>query len=179
LAVNFTVHAILDGTNKPKVQDLPVPGASVHVFTRRDACTNGLYVGTDPKRWGKTFDGLDGVNPADPGCPIVSYGTYQAVGTTDANGNATIIVPPTTSDPNIDYVIIARTDKFDYIKTASSTDILYSEYGVPNINAGQTKKVPLHQLATYGGKILPATQAEFFGTYLDLVQPETFEFTDD
>src|SRR4029077_2657219 len=66
-----------------------------------------------------------------------------------------------------------------YIKTASSTDPLYSEYTLPNITAGQSKNVALHPLATFHGKILPAKQTEYFGSYLDLVEPETVDWTDD
>src|SRR5262249_45071991 len=43
----------------------------------------------------------------------------------------------------------------------------------------QSKKVPLHQLATFNGKIVPASQAEYFGSYLDLVQPEYYDWTGD
>ena len=36
LTVNFTVHALMDNTNKPKVQDVPVANAEVRVYERRD-----------------------------------------------------------------------------------------------------------------------------------------------
>jgi Domain of unknown function (DUF4082)/Bacterial Ig domain/Bacterial Ig-like domain (group 3)/Calx-beta domain/Cadherin-like domain/Purple acid Phosphatase, N-terminal domain len=179
LKVNFTVHAMQDGTAKPKVQDFPVSGAIVKVYTRLDQCANGLFVLQVPMLWGRIYDGWDGVGGTDPGCTPVSVGSYQAVATTDALGNATIIVPPTASSPNTDYIIIGRTTSFDYIKTAASTDPLYSEYTLGNINASQSKNVSLHQLATFNGKILPAKQTEYFGSYLDLVEPEFVDWTDD
>ena len=179
LKVNFTVHSMLDGTSKPKVQDLPVSGAVVKVYTRKDQCTNGLFVLNLPFLWGRIYDGWDGTAGSDPGCAPVTLGSYQAVATTDALGNATIIVPPTTNSPNTDYLIIGKTDKFDYIKTATSTDPLYSEYTLGNINASQSKNISLHQLATFNGKILPAKQTEYFGSYLDLVEPEHVDWTDD
>jgi hypothetical protein len=179
LKVNFSVHSMLDNTPKPKVQDLPVSGATVKVYTRLDQCANGLFVLNVPFLWGRIYDGWDGVGGTDPGCAPVSVGSYQAVATTDALGNATIIVPPTSSSPNTDYLIVGRTDKFDYIKTASSTDPLYSEYTLGNINASQSKNVSLHQLATFNGKILPAKQTEYFGSYLDVVEPEYVDWTDE
>jgi len=179
LKVNFTVHSMLDNTPKPKVQDFPVSGAVVKVYTRLDTCANGLFVLNVPFLWGRIYDGWDGVGGTDPGCTPVSVGSYQAVATTDALGNATIIVPPTASSPNTDYLIVGRTDKFDYIKTASSTDPLYSEYTLGNINASQSKNITLHQLATFNGKILPAKQTEYFGSYLDLVEPDYVDWTDD
>ena len=36
LTVNFTVHALMDNTNKPKVQDVPVANAEIRVYERRD-----------------------------------------------------------------------------------------------------------------------------------------------
>ena len=108
-----------------------------------------------------------------PGSPI------KAVATTDALGNATIIVPPLASGAASAYLVIARTDKFDYIKTASSLDTLYSEYTVQSINALQTKNASLAQLATFNGKILPAKQTEFFGSYLNIIQPEYMDWNDD
>jgi len=179
LKVNFSVHSMLDNTPKPKVQDFPVSGATVKVYSRLDSCANGLYVLQVPLLWGRIYDGFDGVGGTDPGCTPVSVGSYQAVATTDALGNATIIVPPTASSPNTDYLIVGRTDKFDYIQTATSTDPLYSEYTLGNINASQSKNVTLHQLATFNGKILPAKQTEYFGSYLDLVEPDYVDWTDD
>jgi hypothetical protein len=88
-------------------------------------------------------------------------------------------VPPTSSSPNTDYIVIARTTKFDYIKTAASSDPLYSQYKQANINANQVKKVSLHQLATFNGKLLSAKSTEYFGSYLDLVEPESVEWTED
>ena len=43
----------------------------------------------------------------------MSVGSYQAKGITDAAGNVTIIVPPTTNSPNVDYVIIGKSTAFD------------------------------------------------------------------
>ena len=161
LKVNFSVHSMLDNTPKPKVQDLPVSGATVKVYTRLDQCANGLFVlqravPLGPRSTTASTAWVGRIRAATR----VSVGSYQAVATTDALGNATIIVPPTSNSPNTDYLIVGRTDKFDYIKTASSTDPLYSEYTLGNINASQSKNVTLHQLATFNGKILPAKQTE-------------------
>ncbi|PYR88035.1 MAG: hypothetical protein DMF84_29670 [Acidobacteria bacterium] len=179
MKVNFTVHAILDGSSKPKVQDAAVPGADVRVYTKRDQCTSGIIVSGKPKIWGTVFDGLDGVGGSDSGCQPVSYGSYIATGITDASGNVNIIVPPTTSDPNSDYVVIARTTKFDYIKTTLTPDPLYSEKTIPTITASAVKDVKLHQIATFNGKLMPGKDLEEFGSYLGIVEPDFVDWLDD
>src|SRR5437870_665608 len=78
-----------------------------------DECTNyvahcGYLVTT---RKSKTLRDLD------PGCPVVKVGDYSAIGTTDQNGQATIIVPPATSSPGTDNVVIGRTMTFDDTRT--------------------------------------------------------------
>ncbi len=177
--VRFEVHAILDGTKNPKVRDQAVPGAEVRVYTKRDQCTNGIIVSGKPKMWGIIFDGSDGPGGATSGCDPVSYGSYIAQGITDATGRVDIIVPPTTNDPNTDYVVIARTTTFDYIKTTITPDPLYSEKTISTIAAGASKDVRLHQIATFAGKLMPGKDLEEFGSYLGIVQPDFVDWTDD
>ncbi|HXI31003.1 MAG TPA: Ig-like domain repeat protein, partial [Vicinamibacterales bacterium] len=178
LKVNFKVHAILDATTKPKVQDIAVPNALVRVYSSGDSCAFNLKVSTQPKRWGIVFDGIDGPLPLDPGCPVVTVGSYRAEATTDVNGNATIIVPPTAATQ--DWIVIGRTTNFDYIKTVLlSPDPLYSEDEVLNIAAGQTAAVMLNQIAPFAGGILPAKRIVEFGTELDIVEPDDYDWTDD
>ena len=130
LTVTFTLHSIEDDTKNPKVANVPVAGALVRVYSKQDACTNGIVVTPKPKMWGTIFDGLDGpINTADPGCPVVTVGSYRAEGTTAANGTLTIIVPPTVNSPSEDYVVIGRTMGFDYLATTTDPDTLYSGGG--------------------------------------------------
>jgi hypothetical protein len=153
----------MDNTPRPRLVDLPVTGATVQVYSRFDQCTNGLFVLNLPFLWGRIMDGLDGAGGSGVGCPVVSVGSYKAAGVTDALGNVTIIVPPLAAGPASAYLVIARTDKFDYIKNATSPDTLYSEYTVTSITATQVKAAPLHQLATFNGKIIPAKQSDASG----------------
>jgi len=44
--------------------------------------------------------------------------------------------------------------------------------------AGSTPKVPLSLLATASGKIVPGAQTEFFGSYLNIIQPEYMDWTE-
>jgi hypothetical protein len=177
LNVTFAVHALQDGTSRPKVKTIPVPNAQVKVFSTADPCVGNIFQSLNPKKWGTIFDGADGVGGL-PGCPALSYGTYQATGTTDVNGVTTIIVPPLAVNMTTQYLVIARATNFDYIQTATSPDPLYSNYPVISVAAGTVKNVPLKLLATFGGKIVPGAQTEFFGSYLNIVQPEYLEWTD-
>ena len=103
----------------------------------------------------------------------MTYGTYQAVGTTDVNGNVSIIVPPLALNLTNQYLVIGRATNFDYIGTpTTTTDPMYSEYPVLTAPAGAAPKVPLSLLATANGKIVPGAQTEFFGSYLNIIQPE-------
>jgi Bacterial Ig domain len=178
LKVVFRVHAMQDGTKAPKVATIPVPNAIVEVFSTSDACTGGMLSAVKPKKWGLIFDGADGPGGVD-GCTPLSVGSYQATGVTDANGNATIIVPPLSLSLSNQYLVIARATNFDYIKTATSPDPLYSQYPVLSVAAGQTVNVPLALIATFNGKIVPGAQTEFFGSYLNIVQPEHMDWTNE
>ena len=77
------------------------------------------------------------------------------------------------------YVVIARADNFDYVKTASTPDPLYSAYPILMVAANTTRSAPLSALATFNGKIVPGAQAEFFGSYLNIIQPEYVDWTED
>ena len=37
LTVNFTIHALMDNTNKPRVHDVPVANAEIRVYERRES----------------------------------------------------------------------------------------------------------------------------------------------
>src|SRR6185295_2328264 len=87
--------------------------------------------------------------------------------------------PPISLSLSNQYLVIGRATNFDYVVTATSPDPLYSEYPVLIAAAGQTVNAPLSLLATFNGKIVPGTQTEFFGSYLNLVQPEYMEWTSD
>jgi len=176
LKVAFKVHAMQDGTSKPKVTTIAVPNANVRVFATSNACTGGIFSTINAKKWGLIFDGADGPGGVD-GCAPVSVGSYQATGVTDVNGNATIIVPPLNLSLSNQYLVIARATNFDYVKTAASPDPVYSQYPVLKVAAGQMANVPLAMIATFNGKIVPGAQAEFFGSYLDIVQPEYMDWT--
>ncbi|HEV8346689.1 MAG TPA: N,N-dimethylformamidase beta subunit family domain-containing protein, partial [Vicinamibacterales bacterium] len=178
LKVTFKVHAMQDGTRNPKVATVAVPNAIVKVFSTADACTGNIFSAINPKKWGVIFDGADGMGGAD-GCAPVSVGSYQATGVTDANGNATIIVPPLSLNWSSQYLVIARATNFDYIKTAAAMDPVYSNFPVLSVAAGQTKNVPLAMIATFNGKVVPGAQAEFFGSYLNIVQPEFMDWTEE
>ncbi len=171
LLVNFSVFALQDNTSKPKVQQIPAPNAVVKVFTTANSCVGNIFTAINPKKWGQIFDGADGPGGAD-GCAPVSYGSYQATGTTDANGNVTIIVPPLNLSLTTQYLVIGRATNFDYVKTAVSPDPLYSTYPVLLAPAGTTRTVPLALVATFNGKIVPGTAIEEYGSYLAIIQPE-------
>ncbi len=176
--VTFAVHALQDSTNRPKVKTLPVPNALVKVFKTGAGCTGNLLSIINPKKWGVIFDGADGVGGID-GCDPVTVGGYEAVGTTDVNGVVTIIVPTLTPSLSSQYLVIARATNFDYVKTVGTPDPLYSQYPVINLPANAIKNVPLSMLATFAGKIVPGAQTEFFGSYLNIIQPEYVEWTED
>jgi N,N-dimethylformamidase beta subunit-like protein/uncharacterized protein DUF4082/Big-like domain-containing protein len=176
LRIAFTAHVLMDETPRPKVQDVPVANALVRVYTNADVCTNGVLVSGQPKLWGTIFDGLDGPAGTDPGCPVLSVGSYRAEGTTDATGHVTIIVPPLSTVPNVDYVVIARTDGFDYLKTGVTPDPLYSEKTILNLPAGTLKDIALHQLRLFNGKRVAGRDLEEFGTYLAIVQPDFMDW---
>jgi parallel beta-helix repeat protein len=192
LKIKYVVHAVMDPSPKPKVVDVPVSCAEVRVYTRKDVCTNGIFVTGKPKMWGQIYDGLDGPGGSDPGCPVVSAGCYVAKGLTDENGEAAIFVPPTTKDPNTDYVVIGRspienpvcgcsTDPtiFDDLKTLDDPDGLYSGETVNNIKAGETKNVKLHKIRLFNGKNVPGKALVLSGTYLGIIEPEYMDWTID
>ena len=180
LSVQFITHEILDGTNKPKVKEVAVANALVRAYRKSDVCANGLIVSGQEKIWGKVFDGLDGYHAAgdtDPGCPVVTTGTYRAEGTTDANGNVNIIVPPALNHPDTDYVVIGRTLDFDDTRTVAVMDPLYSEKTLDVVKAGTQKRVLLHQLRLFNGRRVPGRDIEEFGTYLAIVEPEYMDWS--
>ena len=150
LQVKFNVYALQDSTSKPKVATFPAKNAVVKVFSTATSCVGNIFSALNPKKWGTIFDGADGVGGAD-GCAPVAYGTYQATGTTDVNGNVTIIVPPLALGWNNQYLVIGRSTNFDYIKTAVAGDTLYSNYPVLAAPAGTTRSVPLSFVATFNG----------------------------
>jgi hypothetical protein len=178
LKVSFQVHAMQDGTKAPKVKTIPVPNALVRVFSTANTCVGNIFSAINPKKWGIIFDGSDGPGGVD-GCAPVAVGTYQATGTTDVNGMATIIVPPLPANWTTQYLVIARATNFDYVKTVATPDPLYSNYPVISLVAGQIKTVPLAMIATFNGKVVPGAQAEFFGSYLNIVQPEYMDWTEE
>ena len=187
--VKFSRHELEDESDHPKVHTSNVGGAEVRVYTRRDPCTDGLMVTNKPKMWGKVYDGLDGPPPdgiADTGCPIVTFGSYVAKGITDANGEVSIVVPPTTTQPNTDYVVIGRTcidpltpycTEFDVPRTMPDPDALYSGKQVNNIKAGEKRTVALKQLRLFNGKKVPAKYFEDYGSYLAIIEPEYMDWT--
>jgi hypothetical protein len=178
VAVTFAVQALQDETKKPKVQTLPVPNALVKIFTTTDACVGSIFESLDSKKWGKIFDGADGVGGVD-GCAVLSVGSYQATGTTNVVGQVTITVPPLAYNWTNQYIVIGRATNFDFVKTATSPDPLYSAYPVLMVAENTTRSVPLSFLATFNGSIIPAKQTEFFGSYLNIIQPEYIDWTED
>jgi hypothetical protein len=179
LKVQFIVYEVLDNRCRPKIRCVPVEGAEVRVYTLRELCANDLVVTGQPKTWGKIYDGLDGPGGDDPGCPILTVGSYVAKGVTNANGQVSIIVPPTTTKPDIDYVVIGSTLSFDDVKTADDPDALYSGVRIASIRAGNQKVVALRRLRLFSGKIVPATALEETGTYLAIVEPEYMDWDSD
>jgi hypothetical protein len=178
VAVTFKIHALQDNTKRPAVTTIPVPNALVKIFSTSNACVGNIFQSLNPKKWGQIFDGPDGVNGVN-GCTALSVGTYQATGTTNAAGQVTITVPPLSFNWTTQYIVIARATNFDYVKTASSPDPLYSAYPILMVAANTTRAVPLSLLATFMGKIVPGAQTEFFGSYLNIIQPEYVDWTED
>ena len=103
----------------------------------------------------------------------MSVGSYQAKGMTDAAGNVTIIVPPTTNSPNVDYVIIGKSTAFDVTTTLPEGDAIYAAYTLPNISANAVKRVLLHEIRMFNGKRVPGRSLEEYGSYLAIVEPDT------
>ncbi len=177
IVVNFSIHALQDTTNRPRVQKVPVEGAIVRVYRRWEQCTDSLYVTNQPKKWGIVFDGPDGPGGED-GCPVLTFGNYRAEGTTDANGIVTIIVPPTTTKPNIDYIVIGRSLDYNVTTTPTENDAIYAAYMIASISSGQTKKARLNEIRMFSGKRVPGRMIEEYGSYLAIVEPEYMEWTD-
>ena len=69
----------------------------------------------------------------------------------------TIIVPPTSTNPNEDYIVIGRTEGHDYFGWSVDPDTIYAAAMVQNITANTIKKVGLFQLRLFSGKKIPAT----------------------
>ena len=176
LKIKYNVFALQDNTTKPKVAVIPAPNAVVKVFSTATSCVGNIFAAINPKKWGVIFDGADGPGGVD-GCAPVSYGSYQATGTTDANGMVTIIVPPLALSWNTQYLVIGRATNFDYVKTATSPDPLYSMYPVLAVPAGTTRSITLALVATFNGKIVPGKSIEEYGTYLSIIQPEYMDWT--
>ncbi|MFA5911138.1 MAG: N,N-dimethylformamidase beta subunit family domain-containing protein [Vicinamibacterales bacterium] len=185
LNVNFSIHALQDGTSRPKVGVVPVANAIVRVYTRRDLCTNGSVVSANPKKWGVVFDGLDGPGGTDDGCPVLTVGSYRAEGVTDAAGNVAIIVPPTTittDDDDVErrkYVVIGRSVAFNATTTPTAGDAIYAAYTVPTVSADAVRRVKLHEIRLFNGKRVPGKSLEEYGSYLAIVEPEYLEWTSD
>jgi hypothetical protein len=179
LKVQFIVYEVLENKCRPKIRCVPVEGAEVRVYTLKEVCANDLVVTGQPKIWGKIYDGLDGPGGDDPGCPILTVGSYIAKGVTNANGQVSIILPPTTTKPDIDYIVIGSTLSFDDVKTADDPDALYSGVRIASIKAGNQKFVALRRLRLFNGKIVPATALEETGTYLAIVEPEYMDWDSD
>ena len=57
--------------------------------------------------------------------------------------------------------------------------MVYAAHLISSVQAGQTKKAPLHVIKMFDLKRLAAWLLEEFGSYLAMVQPEEMEFTDD
>jgi len=165
LTVNFTGHEIKDDTKKPKVVDTPIDNAEIRVFVKGDACAYGYIVTGAAKIWGPMYEN----------CTPIKVGSYLAKGTTDANGNVSIIVPPTTTSPNSDFVVIGKAMA---TMTDGTTQPVYSEHTVSTVNANDSKRVLLHQIRTLNGKVVPGKDIEEFGTYLGVVQPEFLDWTE-
>ena len=176
LQIKYNVFALQDGTSKPKVATIPAPNALVKVFSTANECVSTIHKALIPKKWGLIFDGADGPGGVD-GCAPVSYGSYQATGTTDANGLVTIIVPPLALNLNTQYLVLGRATNFDYVKTATSPDPLYSMYPVLAVPAGTTRSITLSLVATFNGKIVPGKSLEEYGSYLSIIQPEFMDWT--
>jgi hypothetical protein len=185
LSVQFIIHALQDNTSRPRVREMPVTDAEVRVYRKRDACANGLIVTGQARIWGKVFDGLDGYNaPAfngqadtDPGCAVVTVGNYRAVGITGADGRVNIIVPPATTHPDTDYIVIGRTLDYDDVQTPAPIDPLYSEKTLETVRVGTAKQVLLHQIRLFNGKQVPGRDLEELGSYLAIIEPEYLDWT--
>jgi hypothetical protein len=150
-----------DDTQKPKTHDVMVANSQVRVFIRGEACTNGMFVSRQPKQWAGTYEN----------CP------YIASGTTDANGHVFIGVPPTSKDPNTDYVVIAKTPPGWPDNDADDPDAAYSGKQVNNLKTCEVRKVNLRQIRTADGKNLPSHDTEDQGTYLAIVEPDYMNWT--
>ena len=172
IQVAFTEIGLQDNSRWPRLVLEPVAGAAVRVYRRWEPCAATQYVSILPWKWGKVFDGPDGPG-GQPGCTPVTFGSYTAEGVTDANGNVTIIVPPTTNHPNIDYLVIGRS--FDN----NGNNPIYAAYLIPQITSGQTKKAPLTSIRLFSGLRVAGSVMEEFGSYLAMVQPEEMEWTED
>ncbi len=157
LDVFFVVNNIDDDTKKPKTHKEPIAGAEVRVFIRGQACPDNLFVTKQPKHWSPIFET----------CPFI------ASWTTNANGEVLIKVPPTTKEPNTDYVVIGK-----FIDSDPDPDSYYSGKQVNNIKAGETRTVNLRKLRRFDGKHCSAHEIEEFGTHLVIVEPDYIDWTD-
>jgi hypothetical protein len=120
-----------------------------------------MFVSRQPKQWAGTYEN----------CP------YIASGTTDANGHVFIGVPPTSKDPNTDYVVIAKTPPGWPDNDADDPDAAYSGKQVNNLKNCEVRKANLRQIRTPDGKNLPSHDTEDQGTYLAIVEPDYMNWT--
>ncbi|HXI29135.1 MAG TPA: MBG domain-containing protein, partial [Vicinamibacterales bacterium] len=165
LAVNFTGHAVADDTKKPKVVDTPIDNAEVRVFLKGDSCAYGIIATGQSRIWGLVYEN----------CSPMTFGSYQTKGITDANGNVNVIVAPTTTSPNSDFIVIGKAIAQ---MVDGTTQPVYSEHTVASVNANEVKRVLLHQIRTFNGKVVPGKDIEEFGSYLGIVQPEYLDWTE-
>lgn len=150
-----------DNTRKPKHHKVPVGGAQVRVFVRGDACPNNLYVTKQPKHWGPIFET----------CP------YIASGVTNASGDVFIAVPPTTSNPNTDYVVIGKTPPGFIDDDDDDPDAWYSGKQINKLDPCEHRDVKLRKVRRFDRKTVPCHEEEEWGTHLVIVEPDYMDWS--
>jgi hypothetical protein len=161
LSIHYVVHHVDDDSKKPKSHKVFVPNATVRVFIRGDACPNNLFVTRQPKHWGPIFET----------CPSF------ASGTTNANGDVFISLPPTGNNPNQDYVVIGKSPAGFPDNDDDDADSFYSGKQVNNLKSCDVKDVTLRKIRRFDGKVAPCGDDEDWGTHLVIVSPDYVDWT--
>jgi hypothetical protein len=95
------------------LSNAPVANAELRVFVSKALC-NGVAIGVKPLMLSNVFHN----------CSMVTHGTHECKAVTDANGLATLIVPPVPAGVKLQYLVLGRSLGYDDIASPASPDMI-------------------------------------------------------